>query len=195
MEIAAAQGDSWLRSMALLGRGIASAMNGLHVEAEASISEALDCASLHGDYFQSAYAQINLALQRYYLGDRSSAADWLQNMDVFAKVRSWRGVAGCVEGAAYLAAESGEFASAARFLAAAARVRELTGAPLMPHWRKAQQTAERKAREALGPEFKRVQLAGASARFEDVVAEARTLLAEISAAQGARTGASSPSGS
>ncbi len=195
LDIAQAQHDSWLRSMALLGRGIAFASSDLHVQAAASLSEALDCASSHGDYFQLAYAQINLALQHYYLGDRRSEADWLQNMDLFVKVRNWRGVAGCVEGAAYLAADRGEFASAARFLAAAARVRELTGAPLMPHWRKAQQTAARKAQEALGTEFKLAQAEGASARFEDVVAEARALLTKISAAQGARTGVSNPSGS
>jgi len=73
-------------------------------------------------------------------------------------------------------------------------VRGWTGAPLFEQWQKAQHIAVRKATEALGPEFERAQEAGASARFEDVVMEARALLREI-AAQPERTGASNPSGS
>ena len=195
LAIATQLDDAWLRSNALLGRGIAQSISGHHRDAEASISEALDCLSLHGNSFQWAYTLINRALQRFYLGDLSGAArDWLSDLEGFTRFQNWRGAAGCVEGAAYLAVERDESARAARFLAAAARVREWTGAPLFSQWRKAREIAERKALEALGAEFKRAQAGGASARFEDVVAEARALLVEI-AAQPERTGASNPSGS
>lgn len=196
LEIAGARNDVWLHSNALLSRGIVETMADRHREAEASMSEALDCLSMHGDLFQRAYTLINRALQRFYLGDlRGAARDWMADLDNFIPLEQWRGGAGCVEGAAYLAAERGAFESAARFLAIAARVRELTGAPLVPQWRKAQQIAVRKAQEALGAEFAQVQRAGASARFENVVAEARALLAEIAADQPVRSGASNPSGS
>ena len=197
LAIAAVQNDAWVRSNALLSRGIAHSLNDRHREAEASMREALDCLPERGDYFQWAYVLINRALQRFYLGDsRGAAQDWLSDLDVFfTRFQHRRGAAGCVEGAAYLAAEGGKFEHAARFLSAAARVRDWSGAPLMPQWRKAQQAAERKAREALGPEFKRVQQAGASARFEDVAAEARALLVEVARAQPERRGASNPSGS
>lgn len=193
---AEAQSDPWLRSMALLSRGIAQALNDDHRQAEASMSEAFECVASHNDFFQRAYILINRALQRFYLGDPCGAAqDWLSDLDVFfTRFQHWRGAAGCVEGTAYLAAERGGFAAAARFLAAAARVRELTGAPLMPQWRKAQRDIVGKTQVALGAEFERAGRAGASARFEDVVAEARVLLMEI-AAQPGRTGASNPSGS
>jgi non-specific serine/threonine protein kinase len=187
--------DVWLRSNALLGRGIAQSIADRHRDAEASISAALDCLSLRGNSFQWAYALINRALQRFYLGDLKGATqDWLADLEWFAGSQNWRGVAGCVEGTAYLAAEYGESAKAARFLAAAARVREWTGAPLFEQWRKARHIAERKAREALHSEFERARQAGASARFEDVVMEARALLLEF-ADQPERTGASNPSGS
>jgi predicted ATPase/DNA-binding winged helix-turn-helix (wHTH) protein len=194
--VAEAQDDSWLRSLALLSRGVAQTLNGHHREAEASMSSALDCLPGDGDYFQWAYVLINRALQRFYLGElRGAAHDWLSDLDVFfTRFQHWRGAAGCVEGAAYLAAERAEYERATRFLAAAGRVRELTGAPLMPQWRKAQQAAEGKARDVLGPEFRHLQQVGASMRFEDAVAEARALLAEM-AGQLERTGASSPSGS
>jgi len=188
-------GDGWLRSNALLGRGIARSLDNDHRAAESSISEALDCLPLRGNSFQWAYALINRALQRFYLGDLKGATqDWLADLKWFAGSQNWRGVAGTVEGAAYLAAEHGELAKAARFLAAAARVREWTGAPLFEQWRKAQHIADRKAREALGPEFESSRQAGASARFEDIVMEARALLMQFGA-QPERAGASNPSGS
>jgi non-specific serine/threonine protein kinase len=187
--------DGWLRSNALLGRGIAQSVAARHRDAEASISEALDCLSLHANSFQWAYTLINRALQRFYLGDLCGAArDWLADLEWFTQFQNWRGVAGCVEGAAYLAAERGESAKAARFLAAAARVRDWTGAPLFSQWREAQQIAARKAEEMLGPGFQRIQSDGASARFEDVAMEAHALLLEI-AAQPQRTGVSNPAGS
>ena len=187
--------DQWLRSNALLGRGIAQSMDGCHRDAEASLSEALDCLSSHGNNFQWAYTLINRALQRFYLGDlRGAAQDWLSDLDGFTRFQNWRGAAGCVEGSAYIAIERGDAANGARFLAAAARARSWTGAPLFPQWQDAQQVAGRKAREALDAGFERIQQAGASARFEDVVAEARALLTEI-AAQPDRTGANNPSGS
>jgi non-specific serine/threonine protein kinase len=196
LAIAEAQSNDWVRSLALLSRGVAQALNDHHREAEASISAALECAASNGEFFQWGYVLINRALQRFYLGNLQGAArDWLSDLDVFFnRFQHWRGSAGCVEGAAYLAAERGEYERASRFLAAAARVRELTGAPLMPQWRPAQRDAERKAQDALGAGFKSMQQAGASARFEDVVAEARTLLAEM-ADQPECTGASKPSGS
>ncbi|MGH8212453.1 MAG: ATP-binding protein [Rhodanobacteraceae bacterium] len=196
LEVAHAQNNVWLRSNALLSRGIAESLKGRHRDAVASISEALDNLSTHGDSFQRAYTLINLALQRFCLGDlRGAAQDWLADLDLFTPYQQWRGAAGCVEGAGYLAAECGDCVNAGRFLAAAAHVRDWTGAPLMPQWCEAQRVAERKVREALGPDFKRVHQAGASARFEEIVAEARAMLAEIAAPHPARTGASNPSGS
>ncbi len=161
------------------------------------MSEAVECLPPQSDYFQQCYSLINRALQRFYLGDLSGAAqDWLFDLDVFfTRFQHWRGAAGCVEGTAYLAAGLGRFEHAARFLAAAARVRYWTGAPLLPQWLKAQKIAEREAKEALGSEFKRAQQLGASARFEDVVTEARALLKEVSTAHRSRRGASNPSGS
>lgn len=187
--------DGWLRSNALLSRGIGHSFRGRHEEAVTCMVEAFACVATHGDYFQRAYTQINLALQRFYVGDLPGAArEWLPNLDEFIRAHSPRGAAGVVEGSAYLAAERGEFEAAARFLTAAARMRRITGGPLVPQWCKAQEAAEKKILEALGSDVMRSRSAGGSARFEDVVAEARALLAEI-AGQPERTGASNPSGS
>jgi non-specific serine/threonine protein kinase len=137
--------------------------------------------------YQQAYVLINRALQRYYLGQLPGAAgDWLATIEAFVELEDWRGVAGCVEGAAYLLSERGEVKRAARFLAAAAHVREFTAAPLMPQWLKAQVAVETVVRDALGPSIEQVQKDAVTTRFREIVAEARTALAEVAANQSAR---------
>ncbi|MEO7051474.1 MAG: winged helix-turn-helix domain-containing protein [Rhodanobacter sp.] len=197
LTVAVARHDAWLHSMALLGRSIIEAQSDRHRQAEACLAEAFDLVSLPGiDVYQQAYTLINLALQRFYLGDTLSAArDWLLDLDLFIGLRAWRGAAGCVEGAAYLAVEYGQPEQAVRFLAAAARVRKLTGAPLLPQWQKAQCAAEQKAREALGETFARTGQRGTLERFEKIVDEARAMLSDITLGQWPRTTANSPSGS
>lgn len=188
--------DDWLCSVAMLSRGIALGIRGQHREAEACLGEAFALVPSPGSaVFQRAYTLINLALQRFYLGDVEGAArDWRHDLDLFIGIQHWRGAAGCVEGAAYVAGERGDAARAARFLAAAAKIRRLTNAPLFPHWEKAQRIAERKARDALGNGFDAAWHEGAAARFERIVDEARASL-EAAAPAYPRSGASKPSGS
>ncbi|WP_165418435.1 ATP-binding protein [Dyella amyloliquefaciens] len=182
------QGDLWLRSMALLGHGISLALTERHAEAEACLGEAYGAVSVLGrDLFQRAYILKNRALQRFYLGQlRGAAGDWLADLDAFIGLRHWRGVAGCVEGAAYLSSERGEAQRAARFMAAAARVRKSSAAPLMPQWRKAQAIAEQRARRQLGKAFAQTQQEGYSARFEDIASEARATLEDVVSASAVR---------
>lgn len=193
---ATAANDAWLHSMALLARGIAHAMAGRHREAERWMEQAAEQASRLGTaHFQFFYTVINRGLQRHCIGDPHGAADdWLFALDYCARLQITRGAAGCVEGAAYLAVDDGKAALAARFLAAAARVRGLT-VPLFAQWREAQQDATRKTRDALADAFEPAQREGAMARFEDIVAQARAFLSELAAAQVSRTGASKPAGS
>ncbi len=181
LAMADAEDDAWLRSMALLARGVALALDECHCEAEACLSEAFEAVSVPGyGKYQSVYVLVNRALQRHYLGKKRGAAeDWLTCIDVFAALEHWRGVAGCVEGAAYLLGECGEVRQAARFLGAASRVRTLTSGPLMPHWRKAQVVAERTVRNALGQSLESLQKDGACTRIEQIAAEARYALAKL----------------
>jgi hypothetical protein len=73
----------------------------------------------------------------------------------------------------------GDVDCAARLLAAAAHVRDLTGAPLFPQWLAVHVEAETSAREILGIAFEAVQKQGAAARLEDVVEQTRMLLTEL----------------
>ena len=183
LAVAEAHGSRWLRSLALLGRGIACAMRGQHHEAEAWMSEAAELTSAPGDdIFQHGYVLIVRALQRFQLDDvRGAAQDWLLTLELSIGLQHRRSVAGCIEGAAYLVLGQGDADCAARLLAAAARVRDLTGAPLFPQWRAAHARAETSAREILGEAFKTAQKQGATARIEDVVELTRARLAELAA--------------
>ena len=183
LAVAKAHSSGWLRSMALLGRGIACAMRGQHREAETWLCEAAELTSSPGDdIFQYGYVLINRALQRYLLDDvRGAAQDWLCMLDLSIGLQHRRGIAGCVEGTAYLVLMQGDVGCAARLLAAAARVRELTGAPLFPHWHGTHARAEASAREILGIRFDAVLQQGAATRIEDVAEQTRTLLAELAA--------------
>ncbi|MBQ4853823.1 hypothetical protein IMW82_03905 [Rhodanobacter sp. B2A1Ga4] len=183
LAVAQAQGSGWLCSLALLGRGIACAMRGQHREAEAWMSEAAELtASPDHDVFQHGYVLINRALQRFHLGDtRGAARDWLRTLDLSVGLQHWRSVAGCIEGAAYLVLGQGDADFAARLLAAAARARDLTGAPLFPQWHAAHAQVETRARDLLGEAFKAAQQQGTATRIEKVVELTRARLAELSA--------------
>jgi non-specific serine/threonine protein kinase len=183
LSVARERASGWLRSVALLSRGIGCAMRGQHRDAEAWMSEAAELTSSPGDdVFQHGYVLINRALQRFQLDDvRGAAQDWLRNLDVCIGLQSRRGIAGCVEGAAYLALRQGDADCAARLLAAAARGRELTAAPLFPQWISAHAEAEASAREMLGMAFEAARQQGATTRLEDVVEQARLLLTELAA--------------
>jgi predicted ATPase/DNA-binding winged helix-turn-helix (wHTH) protein len=181
LSVARAHGSGWLRSVALLGRGIACAMRGQHRDAEAWLSEAAELTSSPGDdVFQHGYVLINRALQRFQLDDvRGAAQDWLYDLNLCTGLQNRRGAAGCVEGTAYLMLRQGDVDCAARLLAAAAHVRDLTGAPLFPQWLAVHVEAETRAREILGIAFEAVQKQGAAARLEDVVEQTRMLLTEL----------------
>lgn len=181
LSVAEKRGSSWLRSMALLGRGVACAMRGQHRAAEAWMSEAAELMSSPGDdVFQHGYVLINRALQRYQIDDvRGAAQDWLRMLEMSVGLQHRRGMAGCVEGTAYLVLKRGDARIAAALLAAAAFVRELTGAPLFPQWHKVHAEAEAQSLAVLGDAFKDVQRQGAAARLEDVVEQTRTLLTEL----------------
>ncbi|HZX70461.1 MAG TPA: winged helix-turn-helix domain-containing protein [Rhodanobacter sp.] len=183
LAVAEAHGSGWLRSLALLSRGIACAMRGQHREAEAWMSEAAELTSARGnDTFHHGYVLINRALQRFQLGDvRGAASDWLRMLELSIGLQNRRGVAGTLEGAAYLVLGQGDADCAARLLAAAARVRDLTGSPLFPQWYVAHAKAEASAREILGEAFKDGQKQGAEARIEDVVELTRSRLVELAA--------------
>lgn len=188
--------DPFLRSLALLSRGLLLGTLEDHAGAVRDMelaAAAVDRAD--GDLFQLGYTLINLALQHYLSASMPGAARcWLRTMDIMTQLAHWRGVAGCIEGSAYLAAHAGEYPAAARFLAAAAHGREQSGAPLLAQWFSSHDTTLATVRSALGAEtFARVQSDPSAQRIEEVAIEARALLQRMAGT--GQSAANTPPGS
>ena len=174
--------DLLVHSLAQLSRGLILARLGEHRAAIAELQEAaalVDCTD--GDPFQLAYVLINLALQLFESGSpREAARTWMRTMDLMIRLSQLRGVAGCIEGTAYLATGCGEHDYAARFLATAAHGRKLTGAPLFAQWFNAHAAASATVRAALGDDvFAAVENDPAILRIEEIAVEARALLRHL----------------
>ena len=97
-----------------------------------------------------------------------------------AAVRNLRGMAGSIEGCAYIAAGLGRCEEAATLLAAAMQLRERTGVALFRFWLPHHEHALETVRAALGPVACDEHLvAGRALREEDSIKMADTLLREF----------------
>lgn len=122
-----------------------------------------------------------------------AAAQWLAAMQQAARVGHLRGIAGSVEGCAYLAEKKAEPARAARFLAVAETIRERMRIPLFKFWWPYHAEVEPSLRSALGQRQYELAVQGARrAREEDIFDEVRGVLeqyAQESDGAGARSSA------
>lgn len=129
---------------------------------------------LHQDHFIEVYC----ALAELETGDFGGAAQrWLRAMDLGLAVGNIRGVAGAIEGCAYLECQAGNWTQSARLLAAAEAIRERTGTPLFRFWLAHRQRVLDALRARLSAsEYGEALHAGACLRQEDAANEARALL-------------------
>jgi hypothetical protein len=125
-----------------------------------------------------------VGLARFALGHYPQAAQtWLASMSLSISLGNIRGMAGSIEGCAYLASRAGEWRPAARLLAAARATRERTKLPLFKFWRPHLESAMRALRSHLSPaEFEASWQEGAALRHEDATNEAVALLRSYSEA-------------
>lgn len=135
------------------------------------------------DVHQHHFIDMYIALSLYFLGEDSAAAtQFLVALNEAAAVFTPRGMAGSMEGCGYLAIRRGERADAARFLAAAAAIRERTGVPLFNFWVPTHEAVHASLRAELGSEAYEAQSqAGRRMRDEDAANEVRARLQLYSA--------------
>ena len=124
---------------------------------------------------------IGLALFR--IGDfRQAAARWYEGMRNGISVGNVRGIAGSIEGCAYIAVGLGKSDAACRFLAAAEQIRNRTQIPLFSFWRQHNAEAAAALRASMGERlYEDTMKAGARMRQEDAINEAAALLRDIAA--------------
>lgn len=124
------------------------------------------------------YLSVNLGLQQYANGDREGARRvFLDALGHASRFATRRIVAACLEIGAYLEADRAGYERAARMIGAAARLREVTGSPLFPHWQRLHASAEARIGSALGGDaFARERESGSKLPFHTLMALAREVL-------------------
>ena len=170
-----------LRGLAGLAHGWVWLARG---QPERALGELAAACELGCDPHHRHFAGMYLGLANFALGHYPRAAQvWLTSLNVSISLRNVRGAAGSVEGCGYLAAQAGEWRSAARLLAAARATRERTRLPLFNFWNPHLDVAMRNLRSHLtSAELESSWQAGAVLRHEDAVNEAAALLRSYSKA-------------
>jgi hypothetical protein len=169
--LAEARDDEMLKGLAGLARG-------WRYLAEEDVDKALGALRavrhLSADSHQHHFIGMYIALALYRRDDLSGAAlEWLDAMRNAIAVRHMRGIAGTLEGCAYIAVRLGDPQAACRFLSAAEQIRQRAGSPLFSFWYRHNAAAHSALRTALGSErYEAAIRAGMRKRTEDVVNEA-----------------------
>jgi non-specific serine/threonine protein kinase len=168
-------------------RGLAGFARGWMYLAEGDLDRSIDVLrsvrQCGGDFHQHHFIDTYIGLASFRRGDYGPAATyWLEGMRNGISVGHARGVAGAIEGCAYIAQRLDRADAACRFLSAAAQIRRRAASPLFSFWIQHNEYAHSALRSALGPrEYEAATTAGAQMRQEDAVNEAAELLREFGA--------------
>jgi hypothetical protein len=183
VELADAEADDWLRSLAGLGKSWIALRSGEHAEALALLQP---LRHLGYDVQQHEMIDIYLGFAHHCMGHWREAAG--SSLDVLELAVAWhhlRSAAGGIETAAFLAMRTTRPEVCARFLGKAADIRERMRLPLLSFWVAYESEAAHVARDTIGSgRFDVLYDAGATARDELVFDEAREFLREVSAGHG-----------
>jgi predicted ATPase/DNA-binding winged helix-turn-helix (wHTH) protein len=174
------RGDDLLRSMAELARG----WQHLSLEHTEQALQALwPIRTLSGDFHQHHFVDMYIGLGLFRLNDYPGAArQWHEAMRNALGVGHSRGMAGSVEGGAYIAARLGHDDVACRFLSGAEKIRRRANSPLFSFWFRHNEEAHAGLRASMGlPRYESALQAGARMRDEDLINEAMAVLGEFAA--------------
>jgi non-specific serine/threonine protein kinase len=177
-DLADAEADDWLRALA----GLAEAWIAIRANDHRQAVGTLEPLRRVGfDLHQYVMVDVYLALSHYGLGDwQRAAALCLDVFDLSLRTDNLRAQAGALEVSAYLAMRTSRPEVCARLLGKAADIRERTRAPLFSFWLGHHDEATSAARTRLGMQtFDTLLAAGAQARDEVVVEEARAMLRQL----------------
>jgi non-specific serine/threonine protein kinase len=189
-------GDELLTGLAHLARGWIWLARG---RAESALLELRAATDLGPDLHQRHFVVTYIGLAQFALGrDREAAGQWLESLHLSIAVGNVRGMAGAIEGCAYLACRAGDWRTAARLLAAARGIRERTQVPIFNFWRPHQSASQRLIEEHLATDdLAACTQQGVALRQEDATNEALRLLRRYASgsAHEAQVGLNRPAGS
>jgi non-specific serine/threonine protein kinase len=176
--IAEARNDDLLRGLAGLVRGW---LYFAAQDIDRSIEVMRAVRNLSSESHQHHFIGMYIGLALFRRGDYGQAADvWHEAMRNAAAVGHLRGVAGSVEGCAYIAERLNYAEEACRFLSVAEQFRQRASSPLFSFWFQHNESAHAALCSALGPaRYEEALNIGTRMRAEDVVNEAATLLRQF----------------
>jgi predicted ATPase/DNA-binding winged helix-turn-helix (wHTH) protein len=191
VELADAEADDWLRSLAGLGKSWIALRSGKHDEALALLQP---LRHLGYDLQQHEMIDIYLGFAHHCMGNwREAASSSLDLLELAVPWHHLRSAAGAIETAAFLAMRTSRPEICARFLGKAADIRERMRLPLLSFWVAYESEAADVVRATIGSgRFDALYDAGATERDELVFDEAREFLREV--AEGHDSATRSPSG-
>ena len=177
-EFASTEKDDWLRSLAGLAKSWIAIRGSQYDDAVDTLQP---LRRVGFDLHQHELIDVYLGLCHYGLGHWREAAEFsLDFLQVTRRTHNLRGTSAAIEVAAFLAMRRTRADICARLLGKAADIRERTRVPLFSFWLIPEQEATSAARRVLGDrQFDTFHAAGASARDELVIDEAREFLRAI----------------
>jgi len=188
------RGDDLLHSMAELVRGWRYLAFG---QTQLALDTLWPIRTLGGDFHQHHFVDMYIGLSLFRLAAYPAAAvQWNEALRNALGLGHLRGMAGSVEGCAYIAAIRGQSDVACRFLSGAKKMRERAASPLFSFWIHHNETANSSLLETMGPQqYEAALQAGSRMREEDLINEAMALLTEFGAENSVQGAAKIPAGS
>jgi non-specific serine/threonine protein kinase len=187
-------GDELLQSMAELVRGWRYLAFG---QTERALQTLWPIRTLGSDFHQHHFVDMYIGLSLFRLAAYSAAAvQWNEALRNAMGLGHLRGIAGSVEGCAYIAAIRGQNEVACRLLSGAEKMRQRAASPLFSFWLRHNESANAALLEAMGMHRYAAALhAGTRMREEDLINEAMALLTEFGAENSVQGKAKIPAGS
>jgi hypothetical protein len=187
-------GDDLLRSMAELVRGWRYLA---FDQTEQALQTLWPIRTLGSDFHQHHFVDMYIGLSLFRMAAYSAAAvQWNEALRNALGVGHLRGIAGSVEGCAYIAAIRGQNDIACRFLSGAEKIRQRAASPLFSFWLRHNESANSTLLEAMGSHrYEAALQAGTRMREEDLINEAMALLSEFGAENSIQGAAKIPAGS
>jgi len=177
-DLASAERDEWLLSLAGWAKAWIALAQGRHEEVLTTLSP---LRHLGFDPQQHQMTEVYLGLSHYALGQWSDAAtSYLHVVEISLRAHGLRSIAAAIEVAAYLAMRTARPEDCGRWLGKAADIRERARAPLFSFWLAHNDAATKWARRQLGDtRFEALHRTGASSRDELVIEESRAFLVDV----------------